>query len=54
MSVPVLRSVLDERTLAVAIDPGKVENRVWLTTGERGLIEEPVTLPVFSDGGSAA
>ena len=30
MSGPVLRSVLDQRTLAVAIDPGKVEQRVWL------------------------
>lgn len=50
MSGPVLRSVLDQRTLAVAIDPGKVANRVWLTTGERGLIAEPVTLPVFRDG----
>jgi transposase len=50
VSGPVLRSVLDQRTLAVAIDPGKVANRVWLTTGERGLIEEPVTLPVFKEG----
>jgi transposase len=50
VSGPVLRSVLDQRTLAVAIDPGKVANRVWLTTGERGLIAEPVTLPVFKQG----
>src|SRR4051812_27536636 len=36
--------------LVVAIDPGKVFNRVWLTTGERGLIGEPVTLPVLREG----
>jgi hypothetical protein len=36
--------------LVVAIDPGKVMNRVWLTTGERGLIGEPVSLPVLRDG----
>jgi len=44
-----LREVPGDR-LAVAIDPGKVSHRVWLTTGERGLIGEPVSLPVFRDG----
>ena len=34
----------------VAIDPGKIANRVWLATGERGLIGEPVTLPVLREG----
>jgi len=38
-----LREVPAER-LVVAIDPGKVSNRVWLTTGERGLIGEPGVL----------
>jgi hypothetical protein len=38
VSGPVLRSVLDRRTLAVAIDPGKVEHRVWLATGDGGLV----------------
>jgi transposase len=42
---PVLRSVLDQRRLVVAIDPGKVESRVWLSTGERGLVCEPLSLP---------
>lgn len=37
-------------SLVVAIDPGKAFNRVWLTTGERGLIGEPVSLPVLRDG----
>lgn len=30
-----LREVPGDRLIA-AIDPGKVSNRVWLTTGERG------------------
>jgi hypothetical protein len=34
-------------SLVVAIDPGKAFNRVWLTTGERGLIGEPISLPVL-------
>ena len=37
-----LREVPAER-LVVAIDPGKVSNRVWLTSGERGLIGDPVS-----------
>jgi transposase len=36
--------------LVVAVDPGKAFNRVWLTTGERGLIGDPVTLPVLREG----
>jgi transposase len=50
VSGPVLRSVLDRRTLAVAIDPGKVEQRVWLATGEDGLVGEPVSLPLSRAG----
>ena len=45
-----LRRELPAMTLVVAIDPGKVTNRVWLTSGERGLIGEPVSLPVLKDG----
>src|SRR3954447_8344118 len=44
-----LKEVPSDR-LVVAIDPGKVSNRVWLTSGERGLIGEPVSLPVLRDG----
>lgn len=47
---PVLRSALDQRALAVAIDPGKVEQRVWLATGDGGLVREPVSLPVSRAG----
>ncbi|MCA1679508.1 MAG: transposase [Actinobacteria bacterium] len=36
--------------LVVAIDPGKVECRVWLSTGERGLVCEPVSLPTSRTG----
>lgn len=44
-----LREVPGDR-LVVAIDPGKVSNRVWLTTGVHGLIGEPVSLPVLREG----
>ena len=45
-----LRSEVPASSLVVAIDPGKAFNRVWLTSGERGLIGEPVSLPVLRDG----
>lgn len=45
-----LRREVPASSLVVAIDPGKALNRVWLTTGERGLIGEPVSLSVLRDG----
>jgi hypothetical protein len=45
-----LREALAAETLVVAIDPGKVANRVWLASGERGLIGEPVSLPTLRAG----
>jgi transposase len=45
-----LRREVPATSLVVAIDPGKAFNRVWLTTGERGLIGEPVTLAVLREG----
>jgi hypothetical protein len=36
--------------LVVAIDPGKVECRVWVSTGERGLVSEPESLPTSRVG----
>ena len=45
-----LGEALATETLVVAIDPGKVMNRVWLASGERGLIGEPVSLPTLRDG----
>ena len=45
-----LHEVLPAETLVVAIDPGKVSNRVWLASGELGLIGEPVSLPTLREG----
>jgi transposase len=36
-------------TLVVAVDPGKVMNRVWLSDGTGSLVE-PVSMPVSRDG----
>ena len=41
---------LAPRALVVAIDPGKVTNRVLLASGERGLIGEPISLPSSRNG----
>jgi transposase len=48
--VELLRQAVAMSALVVAVDPGKVSNRVWLTSGERGLIGEPVSLPVLREG----
>jgi transposase len=45
-----LRREVPATSLVVAVDAGKAFNRVWLTTGEQGLIGEPVTLPVLREG----
>ena len=45
-----LRREVPRGALVVAVDPGKAFNRVWLTTGERGRIGEPVSLPVLREG----
>lgn len=45
-----LRREVPASSLVIAIDPGKALNRVWVTTGERGLIGEPVSLAVLRDG----
>lgn len=44
-----LRREVPASSLVVAIDPGKAFNRVWLTSGERGMIGEPVSLPVLRE-----
>lgn len=41
---------LPAKTLVVAVDPGKVSNRVLLASGEQGLIGEPVSLCVQREG----
>jgi hypothetical protein len=48
--VELLRQAVPAAALVVAVDPGKVSNRVWLTSGERGLIGEPVSFPVLREG----
>jgi transposase len=48
--VELLRPALPASALVVAVDPGKVSNRVWVTSGEHGLIGEPVSLPVLREG----
>ncbi|NHC16052.1 IS110 family RNA-guided transposase [Motilibacter deserti] len=34
----------------MAIDPGKAQHRVWLSTDEAGLVGEPLSLPVLRPG----
>lgn len=45
----VLDVALDPATVIVAVDPGKVLNRVWVSNGS-GLLAEPASLPVSRDG----
>ena len=48
--VELLRQAVPVSALVVAVDPGKVSSRVWVTSGERGLIGEPVSLPMLREG----
>jgi transposase len=48
--VELLCQAVPATALVVAVDPGKASNRVWVTSGERGLIGEPVSLPVLREG----
>jgi transposase len=45
----ILEVALDPTTVIVAVDPGKVLNRVWVSNGA-GLLEDPVSLPVSREG----
>ena len=45
-----LREALPASTLVIAIDPGKVSNRVWLSSGAAGMAVEPLSLPVLRPG----
>lgn len=45
-----LQRALPVDRLVVAIDPGKVQNRVWLSTDAAGLVMDPLTLPVLRSG----
>jgi hypothetical protein len=44
----VLGVALDRARAVVAVDPGKVTNRVWVSNGA-GLIADPVSLSVARD-----
>lgn len=44
-----LQEALDRSTLVVAVDPGKVAHRVWVSDGS-GLLSAPVTVPVSREG----
>jgi len=48
--VGLLQKALPASTLVVAIDPGKVSNRIWLSTGEVGEVVPPLSLPVLRPG----
>ena len=48
--VELLRQAVAMSVLVVAVDPGKVSSRVWLTSRESGLIGAPVSLPVLREG----
>jgi transposase len=45
-----LRQALAGSALVVAIDPGKVSHRVWFSTGDAGLLEEPRSVPSLRPG----
>jgi transposase len=45
----ILGVVVDPATVIVAVDPGKVLNRVWVSDGS-GLLEDPISLPVSREG----
>jgi len=48
--VGLLGQAVSPDRLVVAIDPGKVESRVWLSTGERGWVRDPLSLPTSEAG----
>ncbi|HKP43643.1 hypothetical protein, partial [Mycobacterium sp.] len=50
MGSGLLQQALPGSTLVVAIDPGKVTHRVWFSTGDAGLLEEPRSVPSLRPG----
>ncbi len=44
-----LQLALEPSTLVVAVDPGKVMNRVWISDGS-GSLADPVSMPVSRAG----
>jgi hypothetical protein len=50
VSLDLLQQALPGSTLVVAIDPGKARHRVWFSTGEQGLLEEPRSVTALLPG----
>jgi transposase len=50
MGSNLLQQALPGSTLVVAIDPGKVQHRVWFSTGDAGLVVEPMSVPSLRPG----
>jgi transposase len=50
VSSDLLQQALPGSTLVVAIDPGKVAHRVWFSTSDGGLLEEPRSVPSLRAG----
>jgi hypothetical protein len=48
--VGLLHEALPASTLLIAIDPGKVSNRVWMSSSAAGMAVEPLSLPVLRSG----
>lgn len=45
-----LHEALPASTVVIAIDPGKVSNRIWLSSSAAGMLVEPLSLPVLRPG----
>jgi hypothetical protein len=45
-----LKQALPASALVVATDPGKVSHRVWFSTGDAGLLDEPRSVPSLRPG----
>ena len=45
-----LHEALPASTLVIAIDPGKVSNRVWLSSSAAGMAVEPLSQSVLRPG----
>jgi hypothetical protein len=50
VSSDLLRQALPGSTLVVAIDPGEARHRVWFSTGEQRLLEEPRSVTALLPG----
>jgi transposase len=48
--VGLLHEALPASTLVIAIDPGKVSNRIWMSSSAAGMAVEPLSLPVLRPG----